>query len=183
MKQNKNMVYVVEVIIRNDKTGELLSETVGVYDSLSLAEEYRRRCENDLSPEEQNFILYDVRGFVLNRMPDVMRPERQEAEELTLRQLSSGLNIEGVEPDMFEEAIIKMMNEGLVDQLIGDDGEFYYQLTEEGKKAGKDLFLQDLQNELEEEDEEGWQSFGSQEWSENDEEDEEDDDIDWKNFL
>jgi len=180
--KNLNLVYIVEVIIRNDKTGELLSETVGVYDKLSLAEEYRNKCDDDLSAEEQNYILYDVRAIVLNRMPDVLNPRLYEAEQLTLKQLSSGLDVD-IEPDVFEEAIIEMINKGYVDQLIGEDGEFYYELTEKGREAGKEIFLQDLENELEEEDKEikdkldDWQQFGDIEW------DEDDNFEDWRKFL
>ena len=102
---------------------------------------------------EAEFIMYDVRAMVLNRMPDVLNPQRIEAEELTLRQLSAGLEgVEGIEPDVFEEAIREMMKKGYVDQLIGEDGEFYYQLTEEGREAGKEMFLKEIENELEEED-------------------------------
>lgn len=180
MKKNKNLIYIVEVIVRNDKAGQLLAETVGIYDSLILAEEYRKKCEDNLLEEETDYILYDVRTFVLNGIPEILNPQQREAEELTLRQLSSGLNVQGIEPDVFERAIIEMMQKGFVDQLIGDDGEFYYQLTDKGKKVGKELFIEDLKKELEEEDkEEDWQEFRNREW----EDDDEDDNINWSNFL
>ena len=40
-----------------------------------------------------------------------------------------------------EESIIKLMKRGIIDQLIGEDGNFYYTLTEKGDKEIKDLKL------------------------------------------
>ena len=31
------------------------------------------------------------------------------------------------------------MKEGVLDQLVGEDGRFYYKLTEKGKKRSKDI--------------------------------------------
>lgn len=40
-----------------------------------------------------------------------------------------------------DEAIIKLMKTGIVDQLVGEDGNFYYTLTEKGKDKIKDMNL------------------------------------------
>ena len=41
----------------------------------------------------------------------------------------------------FEESIIGLMKRGIIDQLIGEDGNFYYTLTEMGEKKIKNLKL------------------------------------------
>jgi len=45
-----------------------------------------------------------------------------------------------------------MMDMGVVDQLIGEDGQFYYELTDAGKEMGKNLTEEDE----EEDDDKGW---------------------------
>ena len=38
-----------------------------------------------------------------------------------------------------QDAVLKLMKDGLVDQLIGEDGNFYYTLTDVGKDKMKSM--------------------------------------------
>ncbi len=38
-----------------------------------------------------------------------------------------------------EEILIKLMKQGFVDQLIGEDGRFYYEVTDEGREMLNDM--------------------------------------------
>jgi DNA-binding PadR family transcriptional regulator len=39
--------------------------------------------------------------------------------------------------------LVDLMKDGIIDQLVGEDGHFYYKLTEKGKAKGRKLKLPD----------------------------------------
>lgn len=110
-------IYLLEIIII--KSGIVSVETIGVYSSKSTAEKFKRKIE------KANPALFKS----VNRT-DVC--------ELTISPLM--LDDEPVlfsEPIDLEEITYSLMNKGLVDQLIGEDGNFYYILTDLGKQSVK----------------------------------------------
>ena len=58
--------------------------------------------------------------------------------------------------DIFDNAIIEMMNDGLIDQLVGPDGEFYYYVTKKGKQYG---YKQDVEPEDNDNEDDDWLKF------------------------
>lgn len=110
-------IYLLEIIII--KSGIVSVETIGVYSSKSIAEKFKRKIE------KANPALFKS----VNRT-DVC--------ELTISPLM--LDDEPIlfsEPIDLEEITYSLMNKGLVDQLIGEDGNFYYILTDLGKQSVK----------------------------------------------
>ena len=41
--------------------------------------------------------------------------------------------------DEYEQAIYELIDKGLMEALVGEDGYFYYELTEEGKERAKNM--------------------------------------------
>jgi hypothetical protein len=103
-------------------------EPVGMYSSLKKALKYAAELEvhatkTILHQEERAF---DVFEFRLDEEPPMLelfkkRKLRLEEEE--------------------EQSLIKLMKSGVLDQLIGEDGNFYYVLTEKGEQKIKDMKL------------------------------------------
>ena len=118
-------VYVLQMIQANDRDKDdgpyFTIETVGVYSS----EEFALEAIKEL-PIETDKCVYDIQDFELDASArDFM--------------------------DQIQSDLKNMMDMGVVDQLIGEDGQFYYELTDAGKEMGKNLTEED-----EEDEEEGW---------------------------
>lgn len=110
-------IYLLEIIII--KSGIVSVETIGIYSSKSIAEKFKRKIEK--------------------ANPALFKPvNRTDVCELTISPLI--LDDEPIlfsEPIDLEEITYSLMNKGLVDQLIGEDGNFYYILTDLGKQSVK----------------------------------------------
>ncbi len=110
-------IYLLEIIII--KSGIVSVETIGVYSSKSIAEKFKRKIEK--------------------ANPNLFKSvNRTDVCELTVSPLM--LDDEPIlfsEPIDLEEITYSLMNKGLVDQLIGEDGNFYYILTDLGKQSVK----------------------------------------------
>lgn len=79
-------------------------EVVGIYGSQKLALEALK----ELPPESES-LMYNIEIFTLNDPPvDILNRWSTEIKEL--------------------------MDMGIIDQLVGEDGKFYYELTPMGKK-------------------------------------------------
>lgn len=96
-------------------------EPIGVYTDLETALEYVVKLEDMVSNKDA---MFDVFEFELNSKPLMLEllEEKQKSIE-----------------DAISESIVELMQEGMVDQLIGEDGRFYYTLTELGKKAQENM--------------------------------------------
>ena len=92
-------------------------EPIGVYTDLETALEYVVNLEDLVSDKG---IVFDVFEFQVNGKPLML--ELLEERQKDIQQAIS-------------ESIIDLMKSGMVDQLIGEDGNFYYTLTELGKKT------------------------------------------------
>ena len=56
--------------------------------------------------------------------------------------------------DEYEQAIYELIDKGLMEALVGEDGYFYYELTEEGKERAKNM-IKKMENLDDEDDEDG----------------------------
>lgn len=109
--------FVLEVIHQNGDSFSI--EAIGVYSSEDAALEAIGTL-----PDETDDYVYIIETFNLDEDP---------------RNFIS-------EADVMDE-VKNLMDEGLVDQLIGEDGEFYYTLTEAGKEIGDNLQDEDDEGE------------------------------------
>ena len=110
MKNEK--VYVLTMISFDEDI--IQSDPVGVYSSLSKGMAELIKLEEKLEKADIDDVFYDLQIFKLNESPHM--PEYVE-EKLNK-----------------DEIAMDFMKKGYVDQLIGDDGRFYYRLTEKGNQ-------------------------------------------------
>ena len=119
----KKKVYVV-VMIEGDEEGGLAVEPLGVYSEEETAIKYAKELDA-LVPEDDEFRpVYDVFDFYLDGEPFMLKFMKKQKEMQT---------------DLVQEMIIDLMKEGMVDQLIGEDGHFYYTLTDLGQKTYNEM--------------------------------------------
>ena len=110
--------YVLECIITKSTT-TIIVETIGVYSTEHLAGHYKAMCTDDLTSDEKKWMVFEYREIALNRAPDFIA-------------LSSGISIQ----DEVDKILFKMVKSGHLEQLIGEDGRFYYELTKKGREEG-----------------------------------------------
>ena len=113
-----DVVYVLIMVqdSSNRKESLFTMEPIGVYEDLHDALDYVDKLE-EMSNDKENH--YDVLEFKIGEKPfflEYLEKEQKILEETVMK------------------AILELMREGYVDQLIGEDGNFYYKLTEEGKE-------------------------------------------------
>tara|TARA_R100000808_G_C2100681_1_gene117845 strand:+ start:582 stop:923 length:342 start_codon:yes stop_codon:yes gene_type:complete len=113
------MTVYVLELVRNVANDEFSMETIGLYSS----EEKAIEAITSL-PDETDDYVYNIEEFELDANPRDF-----------LGDLSADLK--------------ELMDLGVVDQLVGEDGEFYYTITEAGKEIAKNLDIED-------EEEKGW---------------------------
>lgn len=101
-------------------------EPLGIYSSINTALDYVNKLES-LTLGKSDKISYDIFEFIVDQKPMVLDWLEKEKE---------------ISKEVVDNAIIDLMNKGMVDQLVGEDGHFYYTLTENGKKIAKEYFNQ-----------------------------------------
>ena len=99
-------------------------EPVGVFDDLDQAISYATELEGLQKSLENLNVTFDVLEFELNEKPQILRYLEQTNKKLE---------------DSITSVLISLMKRGLIDQLVGEDGNFYYELTEKGVKMKKDI--------------------------------------------
>jgi hypothetical protein len=92
-------------------------DVVGAFTSLERA----KNALKHLPPETEN-LVYDILSVPINKIMDGKK--RQPVDLFSFG--SEGTVLEG------------LVRQGLVEPLIGEDGEFYFILTEEGKKLAEE---------------------------------------------
>jgi hypothetical protein len=120
-------VYVIVSIAAEGKVVTDFSvEPVGVCSTLEKALEYVNELEANThqDPKVSSEIAYDVFEFELDEEP------------LTLSFLKKEMQAFQNE---VQDDILELMKTGYVDQLIGEDGNFYYTLTDMGKDEMKTM--------------------------------------------
>jgi predicted transcriptional regulator len=119
----KTNVYIIVSIISEED--DFSVEPLGVYSDLNDALEWVTQLEaNTMNNSSRSETMYDVLEFELDKKPFILDWLKKK-KQVTL--------------DSIEKTMIKLMKDGHVDQLIGEDGHFYYTLTESGKKIFKGI--------------------------------------------
>ena len=125
MDEPENIAYVI-ILIEKFKDSYSV-EPVGVYTDLEVALEYTDKLEDMIKPpkgSKKPYAIFDILEFEIDKKPILLEYMQKDKDRFE----------NGV-----EKMLIKLMKKGLVDQLIGEDGHFYYVLTDSGKKIVKGL--------------------------------------------
>lgn len=113
------MTVYVLELIRSIDDGVFSMEAIGLYSSKLKATEAIASL-----PDETDDYVYNIEEFEIDANP---------------RNFLDGL----------ADDLKQLMDLGVVDQLVGEDGEFYYTITESGKEIANNLEIEDTE-------EEGW---------------------------
>ena len=108
--------YVLECIITKSTT-TIIVETIGVYSTEHLAGHYKAMCTDDLTSDEKKWMVFEYREIALDRAPDFITS-------------SNGISIQ----DEVDTILFKMVKNGYLEQLVGEDGRFYYEMTDKGRQ-------------------------------------------------
>ena len=103
------------VVIKNDAFS---IEPVGAYSSFKRAIKSLEECEEYITPKQAEFTTFEVISIELNAPAEFIEWFKKAN-------------------DVLEQETKSLMDRGYVDQLIGEDGQFYYTLTDKGKKIAK----------------------------------------------
>ena len=104
-------------------TDDISMEPLGVYTDIETAMEYLASLE-ELTIDTSKEDFFDVISYRLNGKPDLITLLEEKKRELE---------------EALENALLRLMQRGDIDQVIGEDGEFYYKLTDFGKSKANTL--------------------------------------------
>lgn len=121
-----NKIYALVMITGEEGSVEFGIEPVGVYSTMELAFEFLDKLEKQ-APNIKGQYFFDIFEYTLDERPLML--DFFKAQKKQQRQAE----------DDIQNIIVSLMKDGIIDQLIGEDGHFYYSLTKKGKKLGKDL--------------------------------------------
>lgn len=121
-----NKLYAIVMITGDEGTLGFGIEPVGIYSSMELAFEYVEKLEKE-APNMDGEYMFDIFEYRIDEEP------------LILEFFRAQKRIQTRDTEIMENLLIDLMKEGMVDQLIGEDGHFYYKLTDEGKKRSKNI--------------------------------------------
>jgi len=111
------LVYVV--VVMNDHG----VEPVGVYACFAEADEYRQELEmTDMGGMDG--AIYDVLEFEMDSEPPLLSILKKRRQRMV---------------ESLENCIADLLKRDLIDQLIGEDGEFYYVITDLGKESASQI--------------------------------------------
>lgn len=100
------VVYVLVEYTMPDTKRDGSVAILGVFDNEELAEQSREELTND---EDEDIVFYEILEYQINT---VQEPEQEDV----------------------SEDIQELMKKEIIDYTIGEDGEFYFHLTEKGKQ-------------------------------------------------
>ena len=126
MKETVYLIVMVEVqkLTHEDDPKDIKLpslEPIAACKDLETALEYVLKLEEMTGTTDT---MFDVFEFELDAKPlmlDLLEKQQKDIEKA------------------ISQSIVDLMKEGMVDQLVGEDGNFYYTLTDLGKKAGDNL--------------------------------------------
>jgi len=110
--------YVLECIISKD-ANSIVIETVGIYSSEDSAKHYRDMCTQDLSEKEKEWMIFEYRPVAVDEEPEFLKLH------------SMGVSIR----DEVDKILIDLVKKGLLEQLIGEDGKFYFEFNRQRQKT------------------------------------------------
>lgn len=111
-------MYIIVVIAVDDKTMSI--EPLGVFSSMKKALKHIKKLEELTIQNDEEEIMYDVVEYNLDEEPPFINWLKEQKEK---------------NDKEIEKAVVDLMKKGMIDQLIGEDGNFYYTLTDLGEKA------------------------------------------------
>lgn len=107
------------IVLERSVDARFSIEPVGVFSSLKKALKYVNELDDMTIQEDDVQILYDVLEYAIDSEPPLIQFLKEEKKK---------------QEDEVESIIMDLMSKGLVDQLVGEDGCFYYELTDLGRK-------------------------------------------------
>lgn len=114
----------VEITIDANAGNNYSIEPVGVFNNLDSAIDYATQLEAIHQSPDNVDISYDVLDFNLNEKPTLLSFLEKRTRSLE---------------DDITSVLISLMKRGYVEQLVGDDGRFYYELTEKGQEKAEEM--------------------------------------------
>ena len=114
------VVVMIEADLKQMKDETYAVEPLGVYSSSQKALDYINELEKVNPISERYETVFDIFEFDMDKEPLMLKwmAKQKEIKERTI-----------------QDAVVDLMKEGMIDQLIGEDGHFYYVLTDLGKKS------------------------------------------------
>ncbi len=109
-------LYILIMVIAKDEFFSI--EPVGVYSSLKMAKKNMKECQKYISPSHEKTTAFEVVDMIMNKEASFIQWYREAT-------------------SILENETKSLMDKGYIDQLIGEDGEFYYTITEKGEKLEK----------------------------------------------
>lgn len=110
-------VYAILMIDCSGQEDPAKLDIIGIYTDWLVAEQYITEVEK--LDTAQPPVMYDVLEFTLNAEPVLLQFLRREQE---------------IRADVIDKHLSNLMKEGLIEQFIGEDGHFYYGITELGQQ-------------------------------------------------
>ena len=109
-------LYILIMVVAKDEFFSI--EPVGVYSSLKMANKNMKECQKYISPAHEKTTAFEVIDMIMNEQASFIDWYKEAV-------------------DMLDNETKSLMDKGYIDQLIGEDGEFYYNITEKGEKLEK----------------------------------------------
>jgi len=130
----KESIHIIVMVTFDPDSDSITIDPLSVHSNLNDALLYTQKLEefgtsNNFFSHNGVEASYDVLEFYLDEPP------------IILKMLEKKRN--ALQNDV-EQAIIGLMKKGIVDQLIGEDGHFYYKVTEKGKKKMEGMNISPL---------------------------------------
>lgn len=131
MNKNSGVVYCITMISQTVRDGELDDisiDCIAVYSNKKKAVEVAKEMEdNHIKVGLTDECVYDVFEFTLDAEPMLLAFQRKKLKQIEETN------------DKVDEALTELMRTGHIEQLIGEDGHFYYELTSNGRKEAKKI--------------------------------------------
>ena len=102
------------------------TEPVAIYSDFETAARWMDELAEQMEgTADEGKVWFDIIGMPIDEEPPQLLLDLRAEEEL-LR-------------NTIQDILIRLMKQDLVDQLIGEDGKFYYEITEKGKEKLKEM--------------------------------------------
>ena len=126
MNKNSGVVYCITMISQTTNSGDKLDDIsidcIAVYSDKKKAVAVAKEMEDNHNKVGfTDECVYDVFEFTLDAEPMLLAFQRKKLKQIEETN------------DKVDEALTELMRTGHIDQLIGEDGHFYYELTSDGK--------------------------------------------------
>ena len=109
-------LYILIMVVAKDEFFSI--EPVGVYSSLKMANKNMKECQTYISPAHEKTTAFEVIDMIMNQEASFIEWYKEAA-------------------NILDNETKSLIDKGYIDQLIGEDGEFYYDITEKGEKLEK----------------------------------------------